>query len=458
MSKLNRRKSELTPNDYYSDEIRRLEIAYRTYLDTHSLPVPSSQQIEWLETEIGMFCHFSINTFYNKEWSDGTLDISKFNPKMLDCEQWVRVAKELGAGYMIVTAKHHDGFCNWPTNTTEYCVRNTPYKNGKGDVVREFIEACKKYDMKIGIYLSPWDRNQERFGCYKDEKAYDEYYCKQLTELLTRYDTDFFEIWFDGAGSEGHTYNWDKIVGVIKQHQPQALIFGMGDPTIRWVGNEYGYAPYPSWYVLNSPGGFAEMEKIEITGVGLYLRDSYGLGNRFIPPECDVPIRRFHWFYHTNDRLLLKPLKLLIDLYDKSVGRGCNLLLNLAPNRDGLIEKSDAKRAKQLGALIRERYSTPIKEINGKKGVSSLEIVLDSPTEINCIISQEELSTGQRIREYHLQVWSENQWNIVYEGSTIGHKKIDHIKSVKTSKIRLTVINSLLPPTIKHLAVFNIQK
>ncbi len=440
----------------------KLEKNYRIYLESYPLPLPTSQQIEWLETEIGMFCHFSINTYYNKEWSDGTLDISKFNPEKLDCEQWIKVAKDLGAGYLIITAKHHDGFCTWPTTTTEYCIRNTPFRNGKGDVVKEFIEACKKYNMKIGLYLSPWDRNQEKYGCYKDEKVYDEFYCQQLTELLTWYDTDIFEIWFDGAGSEGHIYDWGKIVGVIKEHHPNALIFGMGDPTIRWVGNEFGFAPYPSWYVLNSLGGFDEMEKIEMKGVGLYLRESYGFGNYFIPPECDVPIRRFHWFYHTNDRLLLKPLKQLIKLYDRSVGRGCNLLLNLAPNRDGLIDPPDAKRAKQLGDLIRARYSAPIAEVHGPRSLNEdgtiFELQFDNVAEINCVVIQEDIQHGQRIREYALDTWDGKKWNIVHEGLSIGHKKIDHIQPSECQKIRIRIINALDLPKIKRLAVYYIRK
>ncbi len=460
MTRLIRRDREIKPKHYFTPEIQKLEQDYKRYLETNPFPTPSPKQVEWLDAEIGMFCHFGINTFYNKEWSDGTLDISKFNPKKLNCEQWIKVAKDLGARYMIATAKHHDGFCLWPTKTTEYCIRNTPFKEGKGDIIQEFITACKKHKMKIGIYLSPWDRNQERFGCYKDEDAYDEFYCQQLTELLTWYDVDIFEIWFDGAGSAGHRYDWEKIVGVIKKHQPNALIFGMGDPTIRWVGNENGYAPYPSWYVLNSPGGFNEIEKIEVKGVGLKLRESHGFGNRFIPPECDVPIRRWCWFYHTNNRILLKSLNHLIDLYDKSVGRGCNLLLNLAPNREGLLEKEDAKRAKQLGELIRTRYSIPIKEISEniespmEKGV--FELVLDYPTKINCVVSQEDLSIGQRIRQYNLQFWNGNSWMILYEGLSIGHKKIDHFKRITATKIRLSVINSLLPPKIKNLSVYNI--
>ncbi len=456
MKRVNRKIREMTPKEYYKPDLLEKLKYYESYLKKNPLPLPNSEHVEWLDDEIGMFCHFSINTFYNKEWSDGTLPIKNFNPIHLDCEQWVKTAQNLGAKYMIVTAKHHDGFCTWPTKTTEYSIKNTPFQDGRGDIVRDFVAACKKHDMKIGFYLSPWDRHQERFGCYRNEEAYDEFYCQQLTELLTWYDADVTYIWLDGAGSEGHQYNWKKIVGVIKKYHPKALIFGMGDPTTRWVGNEFGYSPYPMWYVLNSPGGFDDMAKIEIEGVGLYLRDSNGFGNRFIPPECDVPIRRFHWFYHTNDRLLLKSLKQLILLYDKSVGRGTNLLLNLAPNREGLIDPPDAKRAKELGDLIRKRYSTPIKEITGTEGIVELELEMDSPTKINCVMIQEDIQLGQRIREYELQVWDENAWKTIKKGISIGHKKIDHIKSVKITKLRLRITRSLQPPNIKSLAVFSI--
>ncbi len=441
------------------NSVQQKERKYKEYLKNNPLPLPSKEQVDWLDAEIGMFCHFGINTFYNKEWSDGSLDPIKFNPTKLDCNNWVKVAKDMGAKYMILTAKHHDGFCLWPTKTTDYSVKSTPYKEGKGDIVKEFIDACKKEEMPVGLYLSPWDRHEP---CYANKEEYDKFYLAQLTEILTSYDVDMFEIWFDGAGSEGREYDWDSIMAVCNKHHPKAMIFSMGKPTIRWVGNELGYAPDPNWCVLKMGKDFTEMEKTEIKGVGLLLESCDGLGNYWLPAECDVPIRkRFFirlWFYHPHSRLFLRSYRHLIRLYEKSVGRGANLLLNLAPNRDGLIDRLDAKRARQLGAEIKRRYNKNniVAKTQGEGEI--LTISLEQKQKINCVVLQEEISEGQRVREYEVEyLGQEGKWEILSKGTSIGHKKIDRFKSKKVKQVRINITNSLAPPILKNFSLLFIK-
>jgi alpha-L-fucosidase len=446
---------------YPLEEVRKKEAEYREWLKSHDLPLPSNMQIEWLNDEIGMFCHFGINTFNNKEWSDGTLPASSFNPKNLDCEQWVMAAKGLGAKYMVITAKHHDGFCLWQTETTEYSVRCSPWKDGKGDVITEFVNACRKHNMKFGFYLSPWDRNQQKFGCYLDEEAYDEFYGKQLTELLKDHaeQDEVFELWFDGAGSAGHKYNWEKIIGVCKKYQPNALIFNMGAPTIRWVGNEDGLASEANWNVMQVGDNLLDLNVADIDNIGMKLEECYGLGNVWMPPECDTTIRKTkagakHWFYHTDDEKNLLPLKRLVEIYEKSVGRGANLLLNLSPDREGLIPQCDVDRSKELGDLVKKRYSSPIKTIRGTGKI--IEMDTDSSIMFNCAMYQEDISKGQRVREYTLEYLAGSEWKELHSAYSIGHKKIDNFKPIKTSKLRLNITNTLDEPIIQTFSIFKI--
>ncbi|MET7307820.1 alpha-L-fucosidase [Streptomyces sp. NPDC005571] len=238
--------------------------------------IPTPGQLAWQQDGFGLFLHFGINTFNNKEWSDGTLDPATFDPTDLDAGQWVDTAVAAGAKYVVLTAKHHDGFCLWPTGTTDYSVAASPWRGGRGDVVAELSRACRKAGIGLGLYLSPWDRNAD---CYDDPEAYDAFYLRQLTELCTNYGP-LYELWFDGAGSEGRAYDWDAIMAVIDEHQPQAMVFNLGRPTIRWVGNEDGLASDSCRYVTDS------------TDISLYDDGPAALDTtRYLPPECDVPIR-----------------------------------------------------------------------------------------------------------------------------------------------------------------------
>ncbi|MBI2926227.1 MAG: alpha-L-fucosidase [Verrucomicrobia bacterium] len=405
------------------------------------LPLPTTTQLVWLELEVGMFCHFGINTFHNLEWSEGNLDPKTFNPTKLDAEQWARVAKSMGAKYLMFTAKHHDGFCLWPTETTDYSIKSSLYKEGKGDIVNEVVTACRKQGILPGLYLSPWDRHEPS---YKDKAAYDQFYIRQLTELCTRYGP-LVEIWFDGAGSEGREYDWPGIIAVTKKQQPQAMIFNMGKPTIRWSGNEEGFASYPNWNVV---------PKAEVLNFSTGKGKTDGSGTVWLSVECDVPLRR-GWFYHTDNEATIKPLAKLMEIYDKSVGRGANLLLNIAPDRDGLIPEGDAKRAKEFGDEIKRRYVKPL--ASKSDSGFTLTIHLDKPEKINCALTREYLYQGERVRAYVIEAEVDGTWKPLCTGTSIGHKKIDHFDATETSTVRVRVTESLDLPQFRSFAVYRID-
>jgi len=296
---------------------------------------PSPQQVAWQDLEFGVIIHFGPNTFMDREWGDGTADPNVFNPSAFDPEQWMRAIKAAGAKYVVMVAKHHDGFCLWPTEQTNYSVKSSPWKNGKGDVVAEVAAAARKYGLKFGVYLSPWDRHEPR---YSNSAEYDKYYASELDELAQNYG-ELTEFWLDGAGSAGHIYNFPHIIEELRTYQPNTLVFAdtglfeYGD--IRWVGNEAGVVARDNWNVIDRHG---------------YLR--------WRPAEADTPLRKLHWFWHPNDENSLKSLSELIVLYDQTIGRGGQLMLGLAPDSRGLLPENDAKRLEEFGAAIAKRYGT----------------------------------------------------------------------------------------------------
>ncbi len=382
---------------------------------------PTKLQLEWQKKETGMFCHFGINTFNGKEWSDGTLDPASFNPTKLDARQWVSVAKQAGMKYMIFTTKHHDGFCLWPTETTDYSVKSSQWKDGKGDVVGEVVEACREADMPLGLYLSPWDRHEP---CYADKEAYDKFYIRQLTEICTNYG-EIFEIWLDGAGSEGRVYDWAAIMDVKEKYQPQAMVFNMGTPTIRWVGNEDGLACDPCNYCVQS------------TMVSAFTKDSEQLDSidgKYLPPECDVPIRS-NWFWQPDDLDTLKSFEHLMGIYYRSVGYGANLLLNVPPNREGLLDENDTKRLLEMSSEIEKRFATPAATGKIEKNGSAFIVDFGAETDFDHLVLQEEISDGQKVNEYNIYIDDKNE--PFTKGFTVGYKKINVFKSVKASTIRI---------------------
>jgi len=389
---------------------------------------PSPQQTAWQDLEIGVLIHFGPNTFMDREWGEGTADPGVFNPTALDAGQWVAAAKAAGARYVVLVAKHHDGFCLWPTSETAYSVKASPWRGGKGDLVREVADAAHKQGLKFGIYLSPWDRHEPR---YRNNAQYDDYYRKELTELMTRYG-EITELWLDGAGSEGHVYDFDSYVRILRTYQPNTLIFAdvgflqYGD--IRWVGNESGYASEENWNVVDRLG---------------YLR--------WRPAEADTPLRSGHWFWHPNDEKSLKSLAELVETYHKTVGRGAQLVLGLAPDNRGLLPESDVARLKAFGDEIRSIYGTPGEKSDDEWSYAApLEIDYAEPATFDRAVMMERLSGGQHVERYVIEAWDGAQWNRLAAGTTIGHKKIDIFPRTSASRIRLRILAASAAPQMRE--------
>jgi len=415
---------------------------------------PSPQQIEWQDLEFGVLIHFGTNTYLDREWGDGTASPQVFNPMQLDPEQWVRAAKASGAKYVVLVAKHHDGFCLWPTAQTDYSVKSSPWENGKGDVVKRVSDAAHKFGLKFGVYLSPWDRHEPR---YKDSADYDNYYAAELDELTSNYG-NLVEFWLDGAGSEGHVYNFPRIIETLRVKQPNTLVFAdaalfeYGD--IRWAGNEDGTIPYENWNVLDRHG---------------YLR--------WRPVEADTPLHAGHWFWHPNDEASLKSVDELVTTYERTIGRGGQLMLGLAPDRRGLLPDADVKRLQEFGAALRERYSHNLiaKEripnhatdaaFDGNLDtfwsalVGSQHAVLETdfrrPVTFDHAVTMEWLNDGQHVEHFQIEMWDGASWKPIVEGHAIGHKRIDSFSLVTTSRVRLNILSSSSEAHIREFQVFN---
>jgi len=388
---------------------------------------PSPQQLAWHELEIGVLVHFGPNSFMDREWGDGTADPSVFDPKQLDAEQWVRAAWAGGARYLIMVAKHHDGFCLWPSRHTDYSVKRSPWKQGKGDLVREVEQACRRHGLAFGIYLSPWDRHDPR---YADNKKYDDYYVAQMTELATRYGP-LVEFWLDGAGSEGHVYDFVRYIRTMRTYQPNALLFASLDfmpyGDIRWVGNESGFAHEENWNVV----------------------DNYGIV-RWRPAEADTPLRHGHWFWHPNSEKRLKSLDELMEIYHKTVGRGAQLVLGIAPDSRGLLPEADVKRLEEFGAEIRRIYSKPLAAAD-RNNPDILWIKEKQP--VDRVVLAEDLAYGQMVRSFAVEAWIGDRWQEVARGSTIGYKRIVLFDPVETQRLRVEIRASLGPVHLKPMTV-----
>src|SRR6201996_236175 len=295
---------------------------------------PSPQQVAWQDMEMGAIIHFGTNTFLNREWGDGTASPSVFHPEHVDTDQWIEAAKSAGIRYVVLVAKHHDGFALYPTAQTDYSVKSSPWLGGKGDLVRMVSDSARSHGLRFGVYLSPWDRHDPR---YKDPAAYDKYYLSMLEELASHYGP-LTEFWLDGAGSAGRTYDFDKIVQALRTYQPNTLVFAdtalYKNADLRWVGSEDGTVPYENWNVIDRAG---------------YLR--------WRPIEADTPLRKLHWFWHPNDESSLKSVKELVDVYDNTVGHGGQLMLGIAPDNTGRLPDADVRRLKEFGDAIQQLYS-----------------------------------------------------------------------------------------------------
>ena len=413
--------------------------------------VPTPQQLEWQRMELTAFLHFGVNTFTGREWGDGTEDPAIFNPTSLDCEQWVRTLKESGFKMAIITAKHHDGFCLWPTKTTRHSVASSSWKDGKGDVVRELRDACKKYGIKFGVYLSPWDRNA---SCYGDSPAYNQFFIEQLTELLTNYG-EVHEVWFDGANGEGpngkkQIYDWDAILKTIRRLQPKAVTAIMGDD-VRWVGNEKGIGRETEWSATALTPGIYPRSGEQNKELGIFGK-AKDLGGRDIvaratelfwyPSEVDVSIRP-GWFYHADQDKQVKSLNHLTDIYFKSVGYNSVLLLNIPPDLRGLINENDVQRLKEFSSYLKKTFARNYvlkgnETWHGTSGtVRQYDIQKDAL--VNAFMIQEDISKGQRIESFLVEAYKDGSWIHMAEGTTVGYKRLVRFSDTRPERIRITI-------------------
>lgn len=451
-------------------------------------PVPSARQLAWEDLEFYGFIHFGMNTFTDKEWGDGSEDEHTFNPIAFDARQWARVARDAGMKGLILTAKHHDGFCLWPSAYTEHSVKNSSWKGGHGDVVADLAAACLEYGLKFGVYLSPWDRSRADYGT----PAYLDYYRAQLRELLTHYGP-LFEVWFDGANGgdgfyggarerrtiDGATYyQWPDTWSLVRALQPNAVMFSDAGPDVRWVGNERGVAFDTSWDPIDLNGLYPGNPKYPDVAAG--SPD----GTSWVPPEVDVSIRP-GWFYHASEDAKIKSIDDLVRIYEQSIGRGANLLLNVPPDRRGQIADVDAGRLRQFGTRIADTYSHDLarqataradtvrgdsaqfaaSRVNDGEAstywatnddLTTGTIELDWPRAVRFdrVVLQEPIALGQRVEAWTAEIERDGVWTPAASGSTIGHKRIATFAPVTTARLRVSITKSRACPAISTIAVY----
>lgn len=454
------------------------------------LPVPESKQVEWQQMETYAFIHFGLNTFNDREWGYGDTDPKTFNPTNLDCEQWAQTLVKAGMKGVILTAKHHDGFCLWPFEGTDYSVKNSPWKNGQGNVVKELSEACKKYGLKFAVYLSPWDRHQANYGT----PEYLPYFYAQLHDLLTNYGP-VFEVWFDGAnGGDGwyggakdictidrkNYYNYPRIYEMLDSIQPQAIIFSDGGPGCRWVGNEKGFAGATNWSFLRKGEVHPGYDK------SYELQYGHPDGNQWVPAECDVSIRP-GWFYHPEEDDRVKSPDQLVDLYYRSVGHNATLLLNFPVDRRGLIHPVDSANAVRFHEMIQQQLKTNlvagmIPKVSNERGgdfvasaltddnfdtywatedgvtTADIEFSFDTPTRMNRMMLQEYIPLGQRVKAFVVEYLDKDTWlpvKLNEETTTIGYKRLLRFETVETKGIRIRITDARGPLCLSNVGVYD---
>lgn len=455
-------------------------------------PLPEDRQLLWHELEFYAFVHFNMNTFTDMEWGFGGESPERFNPTELDCRQWARVCKEAGMKGIILTAKHHDGFCLWPSAYTEHSVKNSPWKDGKGDVVQELADACEQYGLKLGIYLSPWDRNHADYGT----EAYITYFRNQLTELMSNYG-EIFEVWFDGAnGGTGWYgganeerrvdrktyYDWPTTRQIVRDLQPNAVMFSDAGPDVRWVGNEAGWAGETNWCMLRRdefwPGSPNYRE----------LTTGHEDGSHWVPAEVDVSIRP-GWYYHKSEDHKVKSVKHLVDIYYHSIGRNASFLLNFPVDQRGLIHERDVEQLMKMVEVIRRDLDRDLarnvhvkasqiredsRKFAGSKvvdgdpetywttddGVLNASLILDFGKEItfNRFLAREYIPLGQRVKRFSLEAWVDGAWQEIDVQTTIGNKRILRFDNVSSQKLRFSILDSRACPVISTLEVYHAPK
>lgn len=454
------------------------------------LPVPEPKQVEWQQMETYAFIHFGLNTFNDREWGYGDTDPKTFNPTNLDCEQWAQTLVKAGMKGVILTAKHHDGFCLWPFEGTDYSVKNSPWKNGQGNVVKELSEACKKYGLKFAVYLSPWDRHQANYGT----PEYLPYFYAQLHDLLTNYGP-VFEVWFDGAnGGDGwyggakdirtidrkNYYNYPRIYEMLDSIQPQAIIFSDGGPGCRWVGNEKGFAGATNWSFLRKGEVHPGYDK------SYELQYGHPDGNQWVPAECDVSIRP-GWFYHPEEDDRVKSPDQLVDLYYRSVGHNATLLLNFPVDRRGLIHPVDSANAVRFHEMIQQQLKTNLvagmtPKVSNERGgdfvasaltddnfdtywatedgvtTADIEFLFDTPTRMNRMMLQEYIPLGQRVKAFVVEYLDKDTWlpvKLNEETTTIGYKRLLRFETVETKGIRIRITDARGPLCLSSVGVYD---
>ncbi len=452
--------------------------------------VPSERQVAFQQTEFYAFVHFTVNTFTDSEWGSGTESPEIFDPKKLDAEQWVRAIVSTGMKGLILTCKHHDGFCLWHSKLTRHTVAYSPFKR---DVVREVSDACKKYGIKFGVYLSPWDRNSPLYGT---GKAYDDYFVGQLTELLTNYG-DVFSVWFDGACGEGpngkkQAYDWNRYYQTVRDLQPNACISVCG-PDIRWCGNEGGHTRKAEWSVV--PARTRDTEKIaeksqqtdndefrqrEISAGDADLGSREILANEtelvWYPAEVNTSIRP-GWFWHESENDKVRPLDELINIYYHSVGANATFLLNIPPTKEGLFHENDVRRLRQIGSYLKKAFAENMTEAAkiSYKGIDIKAKILtdsyddffiaeepsavitvrwDSPVPIGHIVLKENIRKGQRVESFYVEARVNGSFERIYENTVIGYKRIIRTDKITTDCLRIHITDSRTEPTLSFLGIY----
>jgi alpha-L-fucosidase len=417
-------------------------------------PRPSASQLTWQQDELAMFLHFGVNTFSDREWGDGREDPSIFAPSALDARAWARTARAAGFRALILTAKHHDGFCLWPTRTTSHSVASSPFRNGQGDVVREFVDACRAEGLRAGLYCSPWDRNHPAYG---DSQRYNDVYVAQLTELLTNYGK-IAEVWFDGANGEGSNgrrqdYDWPRTFAAVRRLQPEAVMFSDAGPDVRWIGNERGVAGETCWSTIDPAA--IPYPGFDAPDVGEHLQRGDPDGSVWRPGETDVSIRP-GWFWHPAENERVRDVTNLLDLYTTSVGRNSKLLLNVPPTRDGLLHGADTAALRSFRERREAIYGRDLAaraRLRGDARGQTLE--LREPVSFDTTVLGEDIRHGQHVVSYAIEAEAEGGWRAIARGTTIGYKKIDRFAPVTASRVRVRIGEALAEPRLTRLRLSN---
>ena len=443
-------------------------------------PVPSVAQLKWQRMEFTAFVHFGPNAFTGVEWGSGREQPTVFNPTALDARQWARTFKAAGMKGVIVTAKHHDGFCLWPTKESTHTVAASPWRDGKGDLLRELSDAARAEGLKFGVYLSPWDRNHPTYGT----PEYNDVFVRMLEDVLSNYG-EIFEVWFDGANGEGpngkrQVYDWPRFHAVVRRLQPNAVIFSDAGPDVRWIGNERGEAPLTNWAMLDrdryQPG----------TPLSMDLPEGSALGRFYVPGECDVSIRP-GWFWRAAENTRVKSPRALLRLYETSVGRNCTLLLNVPPDDRGLIHDADVKALAGMRTAVDRVYGSSLVPSAAKASATSAErgheasavldadvdsfwapagsaktgavtVDLSAPVTFDRVRLQEYVAQGQRVSLFEIEIWRDGAWTRLATGTTIGHTRIVATDVTTTSRVRVTIHDARGVPLIAALSLHDSTK